>query len=133
MKYIIMLAIVVGLALADFVTGIIKAYVNADLSSEKMRKGGLNKIAEVIVMATACGLEIGINALGQFYQSDSLAQITGMIAAGAVFVYIVIMELISILENYGEINKDAVWIKIFIRKLRNFQKKEDAENGDKGN
>lgn len=133
MKYIIMLAIVVGLALADFVTGIIKAYVNADLSSEKMRKGGLNKIAEVIVMATACGLEIGIHALGKFYQSDSLAQITGMIAAGAVFVYIVIMELISILENYGEINKDAVWIKIIIRKLRNFQKKEDAENGDKGN
>lgn len=133
MKYIIMLAIVVGLALADFITGIIKAYVNADLSSEKMRRGGLNKIAEVIVMSTACGLEIGINALGKYYQSDSLAKITGMIAAGAVFIYIVLMELISILENYGEINKDAVWIKIIIKKLRNFQKKEGQDNGDEGN
>lgn len=133
MKYIIMLAIVVGLALADFITGIIKAYVNADLSSEKMRRGGLNKIAEVIVMSTACGLEIGINALGKYYQSDSLAKITGMIAAGAVFIYIVLMELISILENYGEINKDAVWIKIIIKKLRNFQKKEDPDNGGEGN
>ena len=128
MKYIIMLSIVVGLALADFITGIIKAYVNSDLSSAKMRKGGLNKIAEIIVMGTACGLEIGINELGKYYQSDSLAQITGMIAAGAVFVYIVIMELISILENYGEINKDAVWIKNIIHKLRNFQKKEDSGN-----
>ena len=127
MKYIIMLIIVLGLAIADFATGIIKAYVNHDLSSQKMRKGGLNKLAELVVMATACGLEIGIGKLGAYYKSAELADIAGTVAAGAVFTYIVIMELISIFENYGEISPDAVWVRKITKKLRNFKDKEDDE------
>lgn len=127
MKYIIMLIIVLGLAIADFATGIIKAYVNHDLSSQKMRKGGLNKLAELVVMATACGLEIGIGKLGAYYKSAELADIAGTVAAGAVFTYIVLMELISILENYGEISPDAVWVRKITKKLRNFKDKEDDE------
>ena len=125
MKYIIMLIIVLGLAIADFATGIIKAYVNHDLSSQKMRKGGLNKLTELVVMATACGLEIGIGKLGAYYKSAELADIAGTVAAGAVFTYIVLMELISILENYGEISPDAVWVRKITKKLRNFKDKED--------
>lgn len=53
MQYIIMLAIVLGLAVADFATGLIKGYVTGTLNSTKMRRGGLNKICELIVMATA--------------------------------------------------------------------------------
>lgn len=130
MKYIIMMTIVIGLALVDFVTGIIKAYCKNDLSSEKMRKGGLNKVTELIVMATACGLEIGMQYLGMFYQLPKFAGISGAVAAGAVFTYILLMELISILENYGEINPDAIWVRIVIKKLRNFQKKEEKEDGE---
>lgn len=125
MKYIIMLVIVLGLAVADFLTGIIKAYMKHDLSSAKMRKGGLNKIGELIIMATACGLEIGIQSLGQYYQSAQLAEVAGTVAAGAVFTYIVLMELISILENYGEISPDAVWVNNLMKKLRNFNKEDD--------
>ncbi|MBQ8921978.1 MAG: hypothetical protein IJ060_07450 [Oscillospiraceae bacterium] len=40
---------------------------------------------------------------------------------------IVLMELISILENYGEISPDAVWVRRIIKKLRNFKDKEDNE------
>lgn len=127
MKYIIMLIIVLGLAIADFATGIIKAYVNHDLSSQKMRKGGLNKLTELVVMATACGLEIGIGLLGRYYQTAELADIAGTVAAGAVFTYIVLMELISILENYGEISPDAVWVRKITKKLRNFKDKEDEK------
>nr|DAZ05213.1 MAG TPA: holin [Caudoviricetes sp.] len=36
-----MLIIVIGLALADFATGWIKAYCKGDVRSSKMRKGGL--------------------------------------------------------------------------------------------
>lgn len=125
MKYLIMLAIVLGLAIVDFITGIIKAYVKHDLSSQKMRKGGLNKICELLVMATACGLESGIGLLGIYYQSAQLAQVAGTVAAGAVFTYIVVMELLSILENYGEISPEAVWIRKITKKLRDFDKKED--------
>lgn len=129
MKYIIMLAIVVGLALADFITGLIKAAIKRDISSQKMRIGGLHKIMEILVMATACGLEIGIAELGKYYQAPQLAEIAGAFAAGAVFAYIVAMEIISILENYAEANPEAKWAAGIIRKLRVFQSKEDDGNG----
>lgn len=129
MKYIIMLAIVVGLALADFITGLIKAAIKRDISSQKMRVGGLHKIMEILVMATACGLEIGIAELGKYYQAPQLAEIAGAFAAGAVFAYIVAMEIISILENYAEANPEAKWAAGIIRKLRVFQSKEDDKNG----
>ncbi|MBQ8922348.1 MAG: phage holin family protein [Oscillospiraceae bacterium] len=133
MKYIIMMTIVLCLAGMDFLTGIIKAYVSNDLCSQKMRKGGLNKIAELVVMATACGLEIGMDMLGRYYHTAELAGVAGTVAAGAVFTYIVLMELISILENYGEISPDAVWVRRIIKKLRNFKDQEDEKHDSEKN
>lgn len=125
MQYIIMILIIIGLAVSDYVTGVIKAYCKNDICSSKMRKGGLNKLGEIIVMATACGLEIGIKMLGQYYNSDQLAAVTGKITAIAVFIYITIMELISILENYAEINTEAAWARKIITRLKNVNGKEE--------
>lgn len=130
MKYVIMLAIVVGLALADFVTGIIKAAINRDISSQKMRIGGLHKIMEILVMTTACGLEIGIRELGKYYQAPQLAEVAGAFAAGAVFTYILAMEIISILENYVEANPEAKWAAGIVKKLRVFQQQKEKEESD---
>ena len=129
MQYIIMLTIVLGLAVSDFITGIIKGYVTGTLSSSKMRKGGLNKIGELIVMATACGLEIGINALGHYYgeKPEQLTQIAGTLAAIAVFAYIVIMEMLSMLENYCVINPNALWAKRIVKRLKNFEGEEEKD------
>lgn len=128
MQYIIMLTIVIGLALTDIVTGWIKAHVNDDYCSKVMRKGGLNKVGEVVVMAAFCGLEIGIRYLGQYYDSEVLAAITGGVAVIGVFIYIAIMELISILENYAESNPDAaVWILPMLRKLRKYNEDNKEE------
>ena len=119
MQYIIMITIVLGLASADFVTGLIKAYISGNLNSTKMRKGGLNKITELIVMTVSCGLEIGIRYLGNYYDSQTLANITGSVTAIIVFGYITIMEVISIFENYAEINPDtAAWVRKILEKLR---------------
>ncbi len=128
MKYIIMLLIVIGLALADYLTGSIKAYCNNNISSSKMRKGGLNKLAEIIVMTASCGLDIGINALGEYYQAVELSEIAGTITAIAVFVYISIMEVVSIFENYAEINPEAQWAMKIIRKLKNFNEVNGNDN-----
>ena len=125
MQYIIMILIIIGLAVSDYVTGVIKAYCKNDICSSKMRKGGLNKLGEIIVMATACGLEIGIKMLGQYYNSDQLAAVTGKITAIAVFIYITIMELVSILENYAEINTEAAWARKIITRLKNVNDKEE--------
>jgi len=127
MQYIIMLAIVTGLAVSDFVTGIIKGYVTGTLSSSKMRKGGVNKLGEIIVMATACGLEIGIKQLGNYYSADELAHITGTITAILVFGYIVIMEVISILENYCIINLNARWAKRIVKRLKVFEDEKEEK------
>lgn len=128
MQYIIMLAIVVGLALTDIVTGWIKAHVNDDYCSRIMRKGGLNKVGEVVIMSAFCGLEIGIRYLGRYYESEVLAAITGGVAVIGVFIYIAVMELISILENYAESNPDAaVWIRPMLRKLRKYNEDNEEE------
>lgn len=119
MQYIIMITIILGLAASDFVTGLIKAYISGNLNSTKMRKGGLNKITELIVMTVSCGLEIGIRYLGNYYDSQTLANITGSVTAIIVFGYIAIMEVISIFENYAEINPDtAAWVRKILEKLR---------------
>lgn len=128
MKYIIMLTTVLGLAFADFITGVIKAYVQNDLSSAKMRQGGMNKICEIIVMAVACGLEIGVEMLGAYYQAAETTAILGAVTAIVVFTYISLMELISILENYGEISPDAVWVRKVISRLRQFRIEENQEH-----
>lgn len=130
MQYIIMLTVVLGLAISDFITGIIKGYVKNDLNSTKMRKGGLNKVGEIIVMATACGLEIGIRELGQYYSASELAKVTGAITAFAVFGYIVIMEIISILENYAEINSQAEWVVKILKRLKNVNNDEKEEKNN---
>lgn len=131
MQYIIMLTIVLGMAVTDFLTGIIKGYVNNDLSSAKMRKGGLNKIAEILVMACSCGLEIGIKKLGNYYSAESLAKITGAVTAVLVFGYIVIMEIISILENYAEINSEAKWVRNLLKRLKSVKEENDDSNSNR--
>ena len=127
MKYIIMLLIVIGLALADFITGWIKAYVNDDVRSAKMRKGGLNKLAEIVVMGVAIGSEAGFSQLGRYYGQQSLADIAGTLTAFSVFGYIFIMEVVSILENYGKINPQADWINRITRKFGAFDKEDNDE------
>lgn len=128
MQYIIMLLIVVMMAVSDIVTGIIKAYVTDRPRSRTMRIGGLHKIAEVVVMATAIGLEVGIEWLGSYYDAAQLAQIVGGFTAFAVFGFIVAMEIVSVLENYAAINPDAAWVAKIIGKLK--PKKEDDQNGN---
>lgn len=128
MQYIIMLMIIVGLAAADYLTGIIKAYCKNEICSRKMRKGGLNKLGEIIVMTSACGLDIGINALGKYYEAVELSAIAGKITAVSVFIYITVMEVISLFENYAEINPDAQWALKIIRRLKNFEEDKEDEN-----
>ena len=139
MKYIIMITIVIGLAAADFVTGLLKAYCKNDVASKTMRIGGIHKIAEILIIMVACGLEIGLQMLGQYYSVGSdgeiaqkLAAVSGMVASLLVFLYIIVMELISILENYSEINPEARWAAHIVKKLRIFQQDQEKEDKKDG-
>ena len=135
MQYVVMIVIVVGLAAADFVTGIIKGYVTRTLSSQIMRKGGLGKIAEIIIMSAVCGLEVGMHYLGQFYgdKPAEYAGIAGAITALGTFTYIVLMEILSMLENYCEINPSALWAKKIVKRLKLIDEKEEKNGEEKRN
>ena len=132
MQYIVMLLIVIGLAASDFLTGFCKAYVLDMISSAKMRKGGVNKFCEIIVMTTAIGITIGFDYLGQYYDSAKLTDIAGAVTAVSVFGYIVVMEIISILENYAAVNPDARWIRPILKRLKSIENKDETEDKKDG-
>ena len=131
MKYIIMLLIVVGAALTDFLTGYIKAYNKGEVNSRKMRIGGLNKVCEVLVMGSAIGLNIGLEKLGEYYDQPQLAEISGAVTAFGVFFYITLMEIVSVLENLAEIFPDAAWIGRLIKRLRLMDNDKNDDKNDK--
>lgn len=81
MKYIIMFMIVFGLAGADFVTGYIKARCADRVSSKALRIGGLHKAAELVIMATAIGLTVGLDMLGKYYTDTRLTDLAGFVTA----------------------------------------------------
>ena len=118
MQYIIMFLIVLGLAFADFVTGYIKAKCADKVSSKALRIGGLHKIAELVIMGTAIGLTVGLDMLGRYYNDTALS----------VFVYITVMEIISILENFAAITPEAAWARKILGRLKNYEGgKDDGE------
>ncbi len=129
-KYLIMLLIVVGLAVSDWLTGNIKAHIQHDYKSSVMRAGLLHKASELLIMITACGFELGIEQLGKYYESPEIGQITGILTAGFIFIYIVLMEIVSIFENYAEINPQAVWAKKLIARLRDSDNANHKKQGD---
>lgn len=121
MKYIIMFMIVLGLAGADFVTGYIKARCADKVSSKALRIGGLHKAAELVIMATAIGLTVGLDMLGRYYTDTRLTDLAGFVTALGVFGYIAVMELVSILENFAEIMPEAKWARKIINRLKNYE------------
>lgn len=125
LKFIIMFLIVLLVIFADFVTGYIKAKCADKVSSKALRIGGLHKIAELIIMGTAIGLTVGLDLLGKYYNDTRLTDIAGMFTALSVFAYIVIMELISILENFAAIVPQARWARKILKRLKNYEGKEE--------
>ena len=127
MNYIIMIAVVVALALADWITGFIKGFVLGTISSEVMRVGGAKKLLEIVVMLVGIGLDVAVRQLVTYYpHSEALAGIVGMVCALSVFLYITLMELISILENYAACFPEAQWAIRLTKKLKNI----DSANND---
>ena len=93
---------------ADMVAGFVAAAINKELSSSKMRNGLLHKVLMLILIFACLAIEIGI--------SHTVALPYDVPTCEVVCGYIVIMELISVLENvakgYPEM-KDSALFKLF--------------------
>lgn len=88
----------------DFLTGIIKAIKNKNVSSIIMREGLLHKCAFVLVIILAIMCEAAMTHL-------DLGITVPLIAP--VCVYIILTEIASILENIAEINPELKDSKVF--------------------
>ena len=91
---------VIGIAIfADYITGVAKACYQHDYKSCVMREGLYHKAAEIFAVALMYFLEIGLPTIGVTINFPFVSSVT---------VYIVIMEISSIIENIGEINPELV-------------------------
>lgn len=93
------IAIVIALAfnLLDFISGFIKACSQRKLSSTKMRKGIFHKIGFILLYALCVLLHIANQELNLNLPFNLLYVITS---------YVILTEMISILENIGKINPE---------------------------
>lgn len=87
----------------DFITGIVMAVKNSNFNSSIMRDGLFNKFGEIVIVAVGFLIDYGQTYLDMGFSVPVLESIC---------VYIILMEIGSILENVSRINKSLVPEKI---------------------
>lgn len=110
-----------ALILLDIATGIMKAVYEGQFSSRGLRQGGLRKLSELVLVFLGVGLEYAQTAWG----IETPFPATSIIGA-----YIVIMEIVSILENVGAMNKDMLCLIASIKKV--LKGGNESDGADKG-
>ena len=103
---VIPLIVVSVFILLDIVSGVVKAASQHALSSSIMRKGLWHKMGTIMLELLAAGASIAILYWGVLPTEFAAVYQT-------VSVYIVLMEVVSILENISEINPELKLIKLF--------------------
>lgn len=103
--------------LADVMVGFIQACINHDVSSTKMRTGLLHKLLIFILIMVCLAIEIGISHLVQLpYDIPTCEVVCG---------YVIVMELMSILENISKGAPDIADSQLFKLFKINNSKDED--------
>lgn len=113
------LAIAFTLIILDYITGIVKAVCNKNLSSSKMREGLWHKCGFVLAICLAWVVEMGTQHVQLPFTLPVLV---------AVCTYITITEITSIIENLGAINPElqsSKFLEIFEDSPNTAHKKED--------
>lgn len=105
----IIIAVVVAI-LFDIITGIIKAVYFGNINSTYLRKGLLHKATELLTISGAALMEAGLQYIELGIDIPLLK---------GVGCYIIIMELISIIENISEVNPAlGKLLKPYLEKLK---------------
>lgn len=130
MQYIIMFIIVIGMSISDIITGVLKAHIVEGFNSTKIKKGLYSKVLNWCIMGTSIGFEIGMQFLGKYYKCEELASIAGTIPAIVVFIILVMMELISIFENFAVANPNSPLAKILSKRLQKVSSEILEKNDD---
>lgn len=102
--------------LFDTLTGFLKAAANHDIDSTALRKGLLHKLSEVVAIVFAFLCEYAVQYIHLGVEIPLVITVCG---------YIIIMEIISVLENIVEVNPElGKFFSKYLSKLKEVQ-----ENG----
>lgn len=93
-------------SLVDIITGYVQAWINKNIDSQKMREGLLHKMLIILVIILSFVLQLAFNI---------------KYISSVVCIYVVIMEMISIMENLNKAGVD-------IGNLANILKDKEKEN-----
>lgn len=96
--------IVCFFVLLDIATGILKAIKNNEFTSSGLREGGAHKASYLLLVAAGYGLDWG--------QMHANLGVT-VPAYGAICVFIIAIEIVSIVENILIINPDIDAAKLY--------------------
>lgn len=102
----------------DYITGILTAWVKHELSSRVGIVGIVKKIMYIVMVAVGIGADWVI----QYAFSDmGISVASGFVISIAITIWLIINELISILENVAKINGDICpkFLKEILGRLKN--------------
>lgn len=88
-------AVVLVAIIFDFITGLVKSFVKQNFTSARMREGLYHKTGEIMALALMYFLQYSLPMYGINVQIPLVETIS---------IYIMLMELASIIENIGIIN-----------------------------
>lgn len=114
--------ITAAFVLLDFITGIIKAFKNKEFTSSIMREGLFHKAGSIVVIAFGALVD---------YAQGFMDLGVSIPLAGAICVYVTLMEIGSIVENVCIINPSLIPDKLqsYFSKLNKINKTNDEEKG----
>lgn len=102
--------------LFDILTGFLKAAANHNIDSTALRRGLLHKLSEVVAIVFAFLCEYAVKYIHLGVEIPLVIAVCG---------YIIIMEIISVLENIVEVNPElGKFFSKYLSKLKEVQ-----ENG----
>lgn len=107
--------LVVAFICLDVVTGLLKAVYEKNLESECIRKGLIHKLGEIIAVVVAFLIE--------YSQTVILSINFDIPIVKGVCIYIILMEILSVLENICVINPQLR--KVFSPYLKKLREKEN--------
>lgn len=94
---IVLIVVAVVLMVIDIVCGVANAVKEGNVQSSVMRTGLYNKFAEIVLLAVSCILQYGaVDVLDAVGVPEAVFD--------GVAVYIIVMEVVSILENCCKLN-----------------------------
>ena len=118
------LLVLIAVIIIDYITGMVSAYINAELSSRKGIVGILKKLGYFALVCVGIAIDyilyVGLEQLGV---NNNVTMIFGLLVTE----WLIINELISILENLGRI---GVPLPVFLIKIVNRLKITVEDNVD---